>query len=460
MKNQYGDISPETHARIYELGQQGLSDRQVSRTVGCAYRTANKYKKIPPGQPAVRKDREYPHKHPEQIVSESSEIRGDDWTISLPKTRICTLDELVAHCKIDLSIWDVERFVCNKYEVGMKPAATTEYMATEDGRQIPAWVRFEKDPIIVPLFQVKAFLRKRKDIIAVRQEIEALKEDAKRFMLQPIKIKRSPKLTGNMLELNLPDIHFGKQAWSVETGWSDYDIKIAEKIYRDAFTVLLGRVQGYEFDEIVFVVGNDIMQSDNPEDQTYKGTKVSCDSRYYKVFRLVCRLMIESIETLRHYAKRVKVIMVRGNHDTLSVWHLGESLGLRFTNYKDVEIENEPRPRKYHRFGKVMLMFTHGHEGKPADYPMHMAVEKPEMWAATEFRECHTGHKHTKQDSKVPQVGEKVGVRVRILSALCPVDDWHADNGYIGNLQSAEAFVWNKDEGLIATAIYNVKASL
>lgn len=420
-------LDQETIDKIRELHREGQSSRAIGRALGIHSTTALGY---------IRGERN-PRKHPQQIISESSEVSGDGWTISLPKTRICTLDELVAHCKIDLQIWEVERFIANKWEVGSKNA--------------------DSELVVEPLFQVKAFLRKRKDIIAVKQEIEALKADARRFMLQPIKIKRSPKLTGNMLELNLPDIHFGKQAWSVETGWSDYDIKIAEKIYRDAFTVLLGRVQGYEFDEIVFVVGNDIMQSDNPEDQTYKGTKVSCDSRYYKVFRLVCRLMIESIETLRHYAKRVKVIMVRGNHDTLSVWHLGESLGLRFTNYKDVEIDNDPRPRKYHQFGKVMLMFTHGHEGKPADYPMYMAVQEPEMWAATEFRECHTGHKHQKQDSKVPQVGEKVGVRVRILSALCPPDDWHSNNGYIGNLQSAEAFVWNKDEGLIATAVYNAK---
>lgn len=449
-------ISKEIIEKIHELQGQGLSSRAIGRALSIHDTTALRY---------MQKN---PRKHPQQIISESSEVSGDDWTISLPKTRICTLDELVAHCKIDLQIWEVERFVCNKWEVGAIPRATKE--GSDEGwtrprhLDTPAAEPMENESgwnggllRVYPLFQVKAFLRKRKDIIAVKQEIEALKADAKRFMLQPIKIKRSPKLTGNMLELNLPDIHFGKQAWSVETGWSDYDIKIAEKIYRDAFTVLLGRVQGYEFDEIVFVVGNDIMQSDNPEDQTYKGTKVSCDSRYYKVFRLVCRLMIESIETLRQYAKRVKVIMVRGNHDTLSVWHLGESLGLRFTNYKDVEIDNDPRPRKYHQFGKVMLMFTHGHEGKPADYPMYMAVQEPEMWAATEFRECHTGHKHQKQDSKVPQVGEKVGVRVRILSALCPPDDWHSNNGYIGNLQSAEAFVWNKDEGLIATAVYNAK---
>ena len=77
-----------------------------------------------------------------------------------------------------------------------------------------------------------------------------------------------------------------------------------------------------------------------------------------------------------------------------------------------------------------------------------MATERPEMFGATKFREAHTGHRHT------DKVEEYHGVKVRILSALCPPDRWHAEHAFVGNLRRGEAFIWNKEEGLIGTASY------
>jgi hypothetical protein len=78
-----------------------------------------------------------------------------------------------------------------------------------------------------------------------------------------------------------------------------------------------------------------------------------------------------------------------------------------------------------------------------------MAVENPEAWGQTQFREIHTGHYHKLQ------LEEQFGVRVRILSALTPADDWHASQGYVGAIRQAEAFVWSKTEGLLAEVYYN-----
>jgi hypothetical protein len=82
-----------------------------------------------------------------------------------------------------------------------------------------------------------------------------------------------------------------------------------------------------------------------------------------------------------------------------------------------------------------------------------MAVENPEAWGQTQFREIHTGHYHKQQ------LEEQFGVRVRILSALCPPDDWHSAQGYVGAIRQAEAFVWSKTEGLLAQVYYNDDAA-
>lgn len=367
----------------------------------------------------------------EDSAPETVEVVGDRMNFTLPKTRIQSLDELIAHFKIDLSIWEVERFVANSWEMGYTTVRKDVKVARSK-----------------PLYQVKATLKKRTEMIAVREEIEQLKEDAKKQARIPAPVVRSVHRSGNMLEINIPDAHFGKLAWGVETGYENYDTKIAEQVFVRALETLLERTKNYTFDQILFVVGNDLFNSDNIENQTTKGTTVTTDGRYHKTFYKVRRTITRCIERLREIAP-VKVVMVSGNHDDLSVWHLGDSLECYFTKYPDVEIENTPIHRKYHQHGKCMLMFTHGDKGKRTDYPLLMATERPEMFGSTKFREAHTGHTHmTKMD-------EQHGVRVRVLPALCPPDDWHAENGFVGNLRNAEAYVWNKDEGLISQVYYN-----
>jgi hypothetical protein len=81
-----------------------------------------------------------------------------------------------------------------------------------------------------------------------------------------------------------------------------------------------------------------------------------------------------------------------------------------------------------------------------------MATERPEDWAQTLFREWHTGHYHRTQNE------ETHGIRVRILSALCSQDDWHALKGFVNQLRTAQAFVWSKTEGLISEVFYNADA--
>jgi len=387
-------------------------------------------------------------------------IKTDDKSLefSLPGTTIHTLEQLVEKFKVDLSVWEVERFIANKWEVVMKPAAYTELFtvqtATKEGtvkNTVPLWQRDKEnvDPLHRSLYQVKAFFKKRVEVVDAKNELEGLKELAKKNAPKPLTVKLVGSPNGNMLEVNLPDPHFGKLAWGAETGGANYDTKIAVDVYRRAVQALLERTASYGlFEEILFVVGNDLLNSDDLEGRTTKGTYVSTDGRYQKTFSAVRTLIIETIETLRTRAKKVKVMMVPGNHDRLSTWHLGDSLECYFHKYEDVEIDNSARYRKYYQFGKVMIMFTHGDKGKRVDYPLLMATEQREMFGNTEFREAHIGHKHTNK------VEEFHGVRVRTLSALCPPDAWHSENGFCGNLRSSEAFVWNAVEGLIGIAVY------
>ena len=427
---------PKTTAVPYDQRQEILrvhqldparSARKIAKDFNLHHKTISRILRDSPVS-CERPESKYEVPLTENLV-ETSVMDGDSWTITLPKTRICTLEQLVEHCQIDLRIWEVERWVCNKWEMGYKDKAG--------------------EAQVEPLFQVKAFLKKRKEMEAALREIEDLKREAKEHAPLPLPMFPARDSSGLMLEVNFPDAHLGKLAWGVETGHGNYDVKIAESVYWTALETILDRVRDYNFDQILYVVGNDLLNSDDIEGRTTSGTYVSSDARYHKTFASVRNLMAQSIERLRQLAP-VKVMIVSGNHDQLSCWHLGDSLECFFHKYKDVEIDNLPRARKYHEFGNVGLMFTHGHKGKRTDYPAIMAAEQPQMWGRTKFRECHTGHLHmTKTD-------EQHGFRTRILPSLTAPDDWLSTNGFVGNLRNAEGYIWSKQEGLIGQVYYTV----
>lgn len=384
----------------------------------------------------------------------------DSLHIELDGTPIRSLDALLKHCAVDTSVWEVDRFICNKWSVAMKQvdAVTTK---TKINRVKQTRRTETVTPITTDLYQVKAWFRKKVSVVDARAELAALKSDmladARRakIVTMPLVVQRAPKVasskpSGIMTEFSLPDPHFGKLCWSHETGYRDYDMKLALRDWDCAMETLKDRVRPYRPDEITFVLGNDLLHYDNREQQTTHGTRQDSDTRYQQVFRAVRQRVMGDIRRFRSFTRHVKVVLVPGNHDTLSVWHLGDSLEIAYAGEGDVTVDNKPRLRKYVQWGAAMLMFTHGDKGKRADYPLLMATERPTLWGQSKFREAHLGHIHQ------VRLEEKHGVRVRVLPSLCPPDAWHSENMYVGNLQSAEAYSWDKEMGLVDLATYCV----
>ncbi len=253
-----------------------------------------------------------------------------------------------------------------------------------------------------------------------------------------------------MLEIQIPDLHMGKMAWAEETGEANYDAKIAETLYRSAFTALLDRTHAYMPNRIVLIVGSDGLHSDTKQGTTTAGTPLDIDSRYHKNYMTLQRCTVWAAQLAANRAPLVDVYAIPGNHDTLASWHLGNALSLVFQNEPRVTVHNTPKMRQYCEHGKVMLMFTHGNQGKLERYPNLMAADEPEMWGRAHYREAHTGDKHQ------TKVQEFMGTRVRICPALCPADAWHAEKHFLHQQRAAEAFVWDKNLGLLGTAVYTV----
>ncbi len=372
-------------------------------------------------------------------------VKGESWAITAPATRDHTVAGLLAHCKVDLSEWEVKESSVSMHEMGSIPRTT--------GSKADGWERKSTAPVITPLYRVWVSLKRKTAVIAVRAEIEEMRAAFKKEIRATAPRQAAParvgKKSGLMLEVAIPDLHMGKLAWAKETGYQNYDITIAQKVHDQAIEKILDRTAGLKFDKIVYVVGNDLLNADNAQNTTTGGTPQHCDVRFQKTFRTTRMMVSDAIRKLRSRGP-VLVPVVPGNHDTLSSWCLGHSLECLVEGYgwKDVYIDNGPTKRKYVEWGKVMLMLTHGDKGKHAGYPLLMATEQREMFGRTAFHEVHLGHLHGLLTREIN------GVRVRVLSALTATDAWHSEMGYVGNVRAAEGIIWDSQEGNVGNVIY------
>lgn len=365
-------------------------------------------------------------------LTDGLKVTGDDAVlVRTVDTPIKTLADLIRVCEIDTDEWEIVQWKANKWDTAAKDD-TTQKLVTR------------------PLFQVTATMKRRTNVLQARRAIELLMADAKRDVKPRPTPKRIAPDGEHLLEISIPDLHIGKLAWHQETMGADYDHKIAIRLYRDALDTLIARTAAFRFARIVLPVGNDFFHSDTKAGTTTGGTPLDTDSRFQKTYVAGRKLMVDAIERLRQIAP-VTVVMVPGNHDSLTTFTLGDSLECWYHATPDVEVLNQPTPRKYLQHGRVMILWTHGDKGKRDNLPLLMATERPEMFGATKYREAHVGHLHQLQ------VKEMMGVRVRISPALCPPDAWHSEYHFVGNQRAAEGFVWHPTEGLVSIATYTVQ---
>tara|TARA_R110000744_G_scaffold168571_1_gene286299 strand:+ start:26673 stop:27914 length:1242 start_codon:yes stop_codon:yes gene_type:complete len=396
-------------------------------------------------QPLIAQFRTLPFEVQKQLLIKSINIgsQGDEviidtkknsQSITSPKsTRIISLEDLIEASNIDTNIWEVERYIVNKWEVGSQI----------DGRVV-----------VEPLFQVKAWLKKNKDIFKLEALRIEMLEEIKSYSPKVDKIKYPKFNKGQLLEINIFDLHFGKLCWGKETG-DNYDTKIARERFLEAIRSIISRVKGYNIKKIVFPIGNDFFNSDNKSNTTSNNTPQDEDLRWQKTYKTGRELLIEGIDLLQVIAP-VDVIVVQGNHDFERSFYVGDAMECWYNNNPNIVVNNGANPRKHYKFGDCLITYTHGNNEKIADLPLLVASEVPGLWASTKYREVHVGHLHHKKEIKFMSTQEHKGMVVRFMRSLSGTDAWHNLKGYTGGVQGCEAFIWDEKEGLICQFSHNL----
>lgn len=259
---------------------------------------------------------------------------------------------------------------------------------------------------------------------------------------KPVKQLKSSKVDEDIvLAIPMGDPHIGMYAWQEEAG-EDFDVDIArEDLLRAAYKLVDTAPSA---SKCVIINLGDFFHADNQSNQTSRsGHSLDVDSRWSRVLRLGCMVMVDIINLALKKHPEVEVINAIGNHDDHSSMMLAAFLDAYFN--KEPRVTIQPTVSKFHyfKFGKCLIGVTHGDTVKHADLGELMAADRSEDWGLTEHRYWYVGHIHHSRKSELR------GCTVESFRTLAAKDAWHAGKGYRSG-RDMNAIVLHKDFGEIA----------
>lgn len=430
----FSPLSPERAEQARKLLAEGLTKAEVARRLKMGRQTVIDVAKasapIPDDEP-VDFERE-----------ETADAARVSFRVRKP---VLTLEDAIEVGKVDLTVWRVKRWKIVSGEVGMKLRSFVGgKVQTETPHTHPVWwVTLELERLAPNPPLINAL-----DAIFAR-----MREHAPAY--PKVTFPRVPT-DPHLMVLDLVDLHFGKLAWRAETG-QDYDLKLADRVYRNAVADLVNSAAGYEIEEFLIPLGSDFLHIDNAAGTTTAGTPQDVDGRIAKILQTAKQAVIWAVETLAARG-RVTIRWVPGNHDRLLSYCLAMTVDAWFHSSGRVEVDTAPTARKYHRYGSVLIGMTHGDEEKHGSLPAIMANERPADWAACQAREWHVGHYHKSKRVDFLPLDTHNGIPVRTLRSLSAVDAWHYRRGFVGTTRSAEAYLYNR-KSFVANFVADARES-
>lgn len=275
---------------------------------------------------------------------------------------------------------------------------------------------------------------------AAVQVIESLIHDIEPLPL--IKYENKAKKKDCFTCIPLGDPHIGLMTWSKEVG-EDWDITIAQRVYRKVFTRLLAKCP--DTDVCVLVNTGDFFHADNIQGTTSRsGHRLDLDGRHGKWLDAGFSILRMFIDACLKKYKEVHFVNVAGNHDDI----LGRALGsYTYQLYRDnprCNIQKGDNPFQYFRKDEVLLGFAHGHTCKLPSLVGKMADDQAELWGKTTLRHWITGHVHHKSWQ---QFKEHSGASVETVGII-PPKDAYAHGGAYGAGRGIQAIIYNHKTAL------------
>lgn len=237
------------------------------------------------------------------------------------------------------------------------------------------------------------------------------------------------------------DVHFGMRAWSDETGYDDYDTKLAAS----DLNMAIGNVMALSPDseESIVLIGGDFFHGDDNTNQTPKShNPLDVDGRHFKVLDTGIEVVAATVERAASKHNRVTVRVLRGNHDEHSHMVLTLALAQRYRGHDRITVDKDPRDIFMHQWGRCLIAAHHGDKQKPERLAMVLAEICP-FWSASPHRIVFTGHRHHQQSNDFP------GITWEQVRAFCPPDAYGAQ---FAPRRAMHAITFSKQSGIATRA--------
>ena len=315
-----------------------------------------------------------------------------------------------------------------------------------------------------------SMLVRRKNDLSLNDVRDMIKETVENHAPKYEKIEYNEG--SHLLVVDPADIHIGKLAVEGETS-SNYNIEKAVSRVREGVNGVLEKSKPYGVKKILFVIGNDVLHTDNPRRTSTAGTPQDTDGQWWEMFLAAKKCYVAAIEKCTELAP-VHIVFCPSNHDYASGWMLADTVYSWFKDNPNVSFGEEQKNisiahRKYVVFGNNLIGFTHGDGAKESDLPNLMQYEAREAWGRTKFSYMYVHHLHhkirkvygstnrklEKDLSHVTMIDSGVfvepenNVYVETIRSPSSPDGWHDRNGYV-NRQAIEAFLHDPEMGQVA----------
>lgn len=282
----------------------------------------------------------------------------------------------------------------------------------------------------------------RPEVVSMRNIGEEIIDQMKEHAIAYPLIDRDDCKDPHLLIIDPADVHIGKLATSFETG-EDYNSEIAVQRVREGVAGIIKKSRGFCIDQILLVIGNDILHIDTPKRTTTSGTFQDTDGMWYDNFLKAKNIYVEVIETLMCLAD-VHVVYNPSNHDYTNGFFLADVIKTWFMKCPNVSFDTSISHRKYYTYGSNLIGTTHGDGAKMQDLGSLMSVEARSSWSDSKHRYMYTHHVHHKIAK------DYINVTVESLRSPSAADSWHHRNGYQHAPKAIEGYIHHPEHGQIA----------
>jgi biotin operon repressor len=257
---------------------------------------------------------------------------------------------------------------------------------------------------------------------------------------------KPPKYKDTDLSIWLPigDPHFGMYAWAKEAG-EDYDVDIAVSVHEQAIRKLLSV---REMVDCIYICSlGDLLHADSRRAETEKSKHLlDVDGRFWRVIDMTTECLCRAIEFAATKAKKVKVILLAGNHDPHASGHISRTLSAYYRSSKQIEINTSPAKHIYEEYGNNLVGLVHGDTSKMPSLPAVMSCDMREAWGRTRNHYWFTGHIHQQKVFEYPSCV------VESFNSLTAKDSYAAEYGYRSRRQMTSVVI-HKEHGEVERAM-------